>query len=40
MTPMPLPTKNLHLGRRGDNPTWVHNCKNGKIVHTHFVLAP
>ena len=39
-TPMPLALKDLHATRRGDNPNWVHNCPNGKIVHTHFGLAP
>ena len=32
--------KDLHATRRGDNPNWVHKCQNGKIVHTHFGLAP
>ena len=37
---MPLALKDLHATRRGDNPNWVHKCQNGKIVHTHFGLAP
>ena len=39
-TPMHLALKDLHATWRGDNPNWVHNCQNGKIVHTHFGLAP
>ena len=39
-TPMFLALKDLHATRRGDNPNWVHKCQNGKIVHTHFGLAP
>ena len=30
-TPMHLALEDLHATRRGDNPSWVHNCKNGKI---------
>ena len=37
---MLLAHKDLHATRRGDNPNWVHKCQNGKIVHTHFGLAP
>ena len=37
---MPLALKDLHATRRSDNPNWVHKCQNGKIVHTHFGLAP
>ena len=39
-TPLPLALKDLHATRRGDDPNWVHKCKNGKIAHTHFGLAP
>ena len=39
-TPMHLALKDLDATRRGDNPNWVHNCQNGKIVPTHFGLAP
>ena len=28
---MPLALKDLHATRRGDDPNWVHECKNGKI---------
>ena len=37
-TPMPLVLNDLHATRRGDNPNGVHNCQNGKIVHTHLRL--
>ena len=37
---MHLALKDLHVTWRGDNPNWVHKCQNGKIVHTHFGLAP
>ena len=37
---MPLAPKDLHATWRGDNPNWFHKCKNGKIAHTHFGLAP
>ena len=37
---MHLALKYLHAHRRGDNPNGVHNCQNGKIVHTQFGLAP
>ena len=39
-TPMPLALNDLHATRRGDNPNGVHNCQNGKIVHTDLGLAP
>ena len=39
-TPMHLAPKVLHATRPGDNPNWVHNCQNGKIIQTHFGLAP
>ena len=39
-TSMPLALKDLHATWRGDKPNWVHKCQNGKIVHTHFGLAP
>ena len=39
-TPMTLAAKDLHATRPDDSPNWVHNCQNGKIVHTHFGLAP
>ena len=28
---MTLALENLHATRRGDDPNWVHKCKNGKI---------
>ena len=37
---MHLALKDLHATWRGDNPNWVHKGQNGKIVHTHFGLAP
>ena len=37
---MPLALKDLRATGRGDDHNWVHKCKNGKIVHTHFGLAP
>ena len=37
---MPLALKDLYATWRGDNPNLVHKCQNGKIVHTHFGLAP
>ena len=37
---MPLAPEDLHASWRGDNLNWVHKCKNGKIAHTHFGLAP
>ena len=37
---MPLALKDLHATRRGDDPNWVHKCKNGKIAHTQFGLVP
>ena len=39
-SPMPLALKDLHGTWRGDNPNWVQKCQNGKLVHTHFGLAP
>ena len=36
MTPMPLAPEDLHATWRGDDPNWVHKCKNGKIAHTFF----
>ena len=39
-TPMHLTFKALLATWRGDDPNWVHKCQNGKIVHTHFGLAP
>ena len=30
-TPMHLAPKNLYATRPGDNPNWVHNCKNGRV---------
>ena len=39
-TPMPLALKDLHATWRGDDPSWVHKCQNGKIAHTYFGLAP
>ena len=32
--------KDLHATGRGDNPNWVQSGQNGRIVHTHFGLAP
>ena len=37
---MLLDFKELYATRPGDNPSWVHKCQNGKIVHTHLGLAP
>ena len=37
---MTLALMELHATRRGVNPNWVHTRQNGKIVHTHFGLAP
>ena len=39
-TLMPLALKDLHATRRGDDPNWAHKCKNGKIAHTQYGLAP
>ena len=39
-THMSLALKDLQATWRGDNPNGVHKCQNGKIVHTHFGLAP
>ena len=39
-THMSLALKDLHDTWPGDHPYWVHNCENGKIVHTNFGLAP
>ena len=39
-TPIILALKDLHATWRGDDPNWVHKCKNGIIVHTHFGLVP
>ena len=39
-TAMTLVLEDLNSSWRGDNPNWVHKCQNGKIVHTHFGLAP
>ena len=36
---MHLALKDLNATRRGDNPNWVHNCQNGKTVHTHYGLT-
>ena len=35
-----LAFKDLLGPQRGEDPNWVHKCQSGKIVHTHFGLAP
>ena len=40
MTYTYLALKDLIGPWRGEDPNWVHTCQSGKIVHTHFGLAP